>query len=127
MAMPRLPWDHEKVIERFWGRVRRCPGCACFLFEGSTSRGWGILRAADFPGCKSGIVKAHRYAYALEHGPPDPEEDIHHDHDKCNHRNCVNVAHLGSIDHDEHGAVSQEHRTQKADLWPEDDFLPPIF
>jgi hypothetical protein len=42
---------------------------------------------------------AHRAAYALEHGPLDPNVQLHH---TCGNRRCINVAHLKPVSALEH-------------------------
>lgn len=126
MSMKRLPWNHEKVVARFWARVEKCPDCDCLLFRGPTTNGWGKIRAWGLPGIPKGIVWAHRYAYALKHGTLTPGSDIHHDHDVCNHRNCVNASHLSSVDHREHGEISKVHQMIDSDPWGMDEYSEPI-
>ena len=123
MKQKRLPWNHEKTVARFWARVTKCHNCECWLFRGSEYRGWGRLKVWGFPGCPKGVVQAHRYAYALEHGTLDPEDDIHHDHDICKHRNCVNHAHLSPVDHEKHGEISRGQQLSDIDPWSGDDYL----
>lgn len=106
MSAKAKPWSHETTIQKFWVRVKPCPNCSCLLFQGYLHNGWARLRVRGFPGCPGNFVWAHRYAYALSHGVPAPGHDIHHDHDRCHHRNCVNSEHLEAIDHIEHAKIS---------------------
>ena len=115
MPPPRLSWNDPVVVSRFLGRLKPDPESECVLFTGSLWKGWGRIRAHDFPGCSSGSVWVHRYAFALMFGPPGVGNDVHHIHDECQNRHCVNPYHLESIDHTEHGRVSQAHQ------WAQDD------
>lgn len=110
-------WDHPDNVRRFWARVQKCPDCSCQLFTGALDRNWGRFWVPRFPGCIRDMVKAHRYSYALRYGPIPLGCDIHHDHDICNHRNCVDSDHLNAIDHDTHGEISKDYQWNTPEAW----------
>lgn len=86
-------------MERFWGKVDR--GTGCWLWTGYTDRdGYGLFALA--PGK---TLRAHRFAFQLEHGAdklPKGEPLDHLCHDPktcaggpaCPHRPCVRPSHL---------------------------------
>ena len=113
------PWNHIKTIARFWSFCWPDPDSDCLLFHGSLTNGWGRFRAMGFPGNASGRVLAHRYVWALQHGPIAAGHDVHHSHTVCVNRNCVLPDHLESIDHDEHAGISIAFR------WAEDPWAEP--
>ncbi len=109
----RFAWNDPTTVARFRARCAPCvlaDGCACILFDGYTERGWGRIAAHGFPGCPGARVLAHRYAFALAHGPAAAGDDVHHRHDVCRHRNCVNPAHLEAVEHGAHGGLSSAQR-----------------
>ncbi len=117
MRLTGLIWNDPRVVARFLARCEPCPHCECVLFKGSIARGgWGRIVAHGFPGCPSGRVYAHRYIYALVFGAPELGEDVHHQHDICGHRNCVNPYHLETIRHTEHALVSNARRWTDTDV-----------
>ena len=127
MGKAKKPWNHPDTIARFWDRVEMDPKSGCFLFLGALDRGWGRLKVWGLPGCPGGLVWAHRYAYALEHGPVEIGSDVHHRHDRCSNRNCVNVDHLEPVGHDTHGEVSRDHQLQaERDPWASEIYSEPI-
>lgn len=115
----RKNWDHPDIVRGFWARVNKCPNCDCQLFEGALNRGWGRLKVWHFPGCLKNAVMAHRYSYALRHGPIPEGFDIHHDHEICNHRNCIDSDHLAAVDHNTHGEISADFHWPSEDVWTE--------
>jgi hypothetical protein len=94
-------------MERFWGKVdfdglvHPVLGTPCWVWTGKPSHGYG----------RFGQVSAHRVAFALERGPiPDGRMLDHLCHtldascrggDDCQHRLCVNPAHLEIVTNDE--------------------------
>ncbi len=70
--------------QRFWAAVGKSDGC--WTWHGSkTAAGYGTL------GSRETHVYAHRYSYALVHGPiPSGLHILHH----CDNPPCVNPAHL---------------------------------
>jgi hypothetical protein len=79
--------DDEKHRERdrFWAHVD-CGGDAeCWLWTGALARGYGAMKVAGR------VVKAHRFSYEMQHGPPAPGLVVMH---TCDNPPCVNPAHL---------------------------------
>jgi hypothetical protein len=109
--------------EAFWARVERTGHGGCWLWTGSTSNGYGIIKWA---GRGSG---AHRVAWEIAFGAiPDDREIDHRCHTsdcrlgaKCPHRRCVNPSHLKPVTHAENmapdrsslGASSRERNRAK--------------
>jgi hypothetical protein len=71
---------------RFWGRVQRGAGDACWLWTGSRmTRGYGQVYWGNGP------KGAHRVAWELSHGPiPEGQHILH----RCDVPACVNPDHL---------------------------------
>ena len=86
-------------MERFWAKVDR--GSGCWIWTGYTDRdGYGLFVLA--PGR---TVRAHRFAFELEHGQDrlpkgEPLDHLCHDPRTCTggpgcpHRPCVRPSHL---------------------------------
>jgi hypothetical protein len=74
-------------IERFWCKVIKGPGC--WIWTGTTSRGYGNFRVGSLADGTRRKVLAHRYSYELVHGRV--EEMLLH---SCDVPRCVNPAHL---------------------------------
>jgi hypothetical protein len=66
----------------------------CWLWQGSTVNGHGHVRI------KRRLKYVHRHVYITLFGYT--EDDVHH---KCRNRACCNPAHLGPLDHKEHGRM----------------------
>jgi hypothetical protein len=81
MGAPHAPPD-----VRLWRRVdkRDIPG-GCWLWRGTTSGGYGLLRTAGRN------VQVHRFSYEIAHGAIPEGVCVLH---RCDVRNCVNPDHL---------------------------------
>ena len=78
--------------QRFWSKVdRRGPDECWRWLGGHVPDGYGVF-SVECPDGKWRSIKAHRYAWVLEHGsfPPDGLHVLH----RCDTRDCVNAAHL---------------------------------
>lgn len=73
------------MIDRFWAKVVKSDENSCWLWQGTTSRGYGQM----WDGHR--LNQAHRFAYELLRGPI--PAGLHIDH-LCRVRACVNPAHL---------------------------------
>jgi hypothetical protein len=76
------------ISERFWEKVRTSGDGSCWEWTaGSDALGYGKF------GVGGGVVvRAHRFAYELRHGPiGDPKKVVMH---TCDNRRCVNIDHL---------------------------------
>jgi hypothetical protein len=84
MTGPRIPF-----AQRFWPKVDKRGPDDCWLWTGSKDgRGYGKIRA---DGPIRFVMKAHRAAFELTHGPiPDGLHVLH----KCDRPGCTNPAHL---------------------------------
>lgn len=97
-------------------RTRRGPqGCRIWLGAKNDS-GYGVVRVNGV------LMKAHRYAYELVHGPIPEGHDINHRcHDEdldcpkgaCTHRLCINPKHLEAVTiYDNRVAFTQKRRAR---------------
>lgn len=88
MAIGQYEHQRKPLAERFAAKVREGTGGECWLWSGSTIKGYGNIREG---GKRGRMLKAHRVAWMLARGPvPDGLNVLH----KCDNRRCVNVAHL---------------------------------
>lgn len=75
------------ATQRFWDRVDT--GDGCWEWRGAKNRlGYGMLSGPEF---KGGVVRAHRFAYALLIGPIPKGMVICH---RCDNPSCCNPDHL---------------------------------
>jgi len=77
----------QSEVERFWSKVERGPGC--WLWGGTRfNTGYGQFKLGP---PRRSPVRAHRYSYALVHGPIPEDTVIRH---ACDTPLCVNPDHL---------------------------------
>jgi hypothetical protein len=77
----------RSLADRFWPRVRKTE--TCWIWEGARIRqGYGTIRSQSKP---QRILKAHRVAWELTHGPIPSGRYVLH---SCDNPPCVNPAHL---------------------------------
>lgn len=87
-----MPNYRIPLAVRFWTKVDRGEGDACWLWTGSRgSNGYGAIRAG---GAEGPNVPAHRLAYELLVGPIPDGLTIDH---LCRTPLCVNPAHLEPV------------------------------
>jgi hypothetical protein len=76
----------SSAADRFWGKVRKGPGAACWPWAASlTEHGYGRFYY------RGRVMMAHRFSWLLAHGPV--ADGLMLDH-LCRNRRCVNPAHL---------------------------------
>jgi hypothetical protein len=78
----------------------------CLEFRGATDNtGYGVFKAAPKTmGSKTGVVRAHRYAFHLMQKFPNKFQIDH----LCRNRLCVRFAHLQLVGPKEHGKISKK-------------------
>ena len=74
------------AVDRFWAKVNKTD--SCWLWTGSTSRGYGQFRVGNK------VVPAHRWAYQQAKGPIPKGLELDH---LCRVRHCVNPDHLEAV------------------------------
>lgn len=103
------PDDPRDPFERFWDRVDRSDPDGCWLWTGSTTKGYGYVRI------NGASHRVHRLAWVLTYGAIHPDREIDHRchdsscrlGDQCPHRRCCNPAHLKSVTHVENMAAER--------------------
>lgn len=71
---------------RLLARMECAPDTGCWLWEGCTSDGYGIIGIG-----KSGIMRVHRASYEIHVGPIPEGMTLDH---LCRVRNCMNPRHM---------------------------------
>lgn len=92
--------------ERFWDKVDKRGPDDCWEWQGSMTRGYGMIRVGK------GTQRAHRVSWEMANGPiPEGMNVLHH----CDNPSCVNPAHLflGTQADNVHDMQAKE---RKADL-----------
>lgn len=82
--------DPEKVAERFWAKVEKADGDACWIWHGARSSASGYATFRYY----GHNINGHRAAWLLTYGPIEGKDvDVLH---RCNngHRGCVRPDHL---------------------------------
>ena len=88
----------QRYSKRFWSKVKKAGGDACWLWTGARDKhpkGKGLTYGSFGIGSRTDHscrhVKAHRVAWELTHGPiPDGVKVLH----KCDTPHCVRPGHL---------------------------------
>lgn len=88
------------ILEKLESNSIPVPFSGCFLWTGSTSYGYGLIR------WNGKQVRAHRLAYQYFKGPIPEGKEINH---LCEVRCCVNPAHLEAVTHRENILYSFDH------------------
>lgn len=92
------------LAERFWSKVERRGPDDCWLWTGKLKpNGYGRIRVNK----PRRMEYAHRVAYELLVGPIPDGLEVDHVRDRgCQHRHCVNPAHLEAVTHRENNRRS---------------------
>lgn len=89
--MPNRHTGPSDIALRFWAKVDRRGEHECWEWTaGRQPQGYGAFSIATGQG-KGKIVRAHRLAYELVHGPLPADALVRH---ACDNPPCVNPAHL---------------------------------
>lgn len=107
----KAAWERGDTEANFWSKVRRLGPDECWPWLGYvTDDGYGKF---VWPGGQL----AHRFAFEVQNGPLSADHDIDHRcHSEgqcqavgrsCQHRRCMNGAHIRSIEPDEHKRINK--------------------
>ena len=81
----------EGITERLWPKVRADNKTGCWLWSGTTRRGYGLLRIGSRTDNTTSMASVHRLTWQLVHGPIPLGLCVLH---RCDVRNCCRPEHL---------------------------------
>ena len=84
----------NELENRFLDKVAFEPNTGCWLWTGTTQKGYGAYRPAGK--VHRYMLRAHRYAYQRMRGPIPPNQELDH---LCRQKRCVNPDHLEAVSH----------------------------
>lgn len=83
------PRTRRPLAERFWAKVQKADGDACWLWTGARSGdGYGSI---NIGGADGKALGAHRVAWELTHGPVPEGREVRH---RCDNPGCCRPDHL---------------------------------
>jgi hypothetical protein len=84
-----MPQRSVPIVDRFWAKVRKADGDACWEWTGATKpQGYGVMGVGKRG---TGVIRVTRFSYELHFGPFDKELFVLH---KCDNPRCVRPDHL---------------------------------